>query len=325
MNRNPKPPKFRRFEGGGQNAQPLSEGGVPCRSCGVGFTAFSSTPIEPFTIIGQRNSRGFGSDTQIVVARCATCAERYRLAGTILTAHPAMARENGNVGTDRLDAALAALDLLGRSGLTTMLTDTDQHVRDLIAALAPFGGWAAWTTNSAAKGMCGTKRWGHVSNGIWEDARLAFADLIRRRMEIPKPIEPPADSAVHGCGFCGVGTVIGKQSDLHAIWGNAHRMLLTAFGGSGSAVVSCYLCPACRSSLEATGASGLPAVWTAVIKSRGYVARSSAGVVSLSGVKPWAALPRGTKPNESPWQHVNLAALDRELQLTVYVRKVEAA
>jgi hypothetical protein len=206
------------------------------------------------------------------------------------------------------------------------LTATDGYLHDLIAALAAIGGWSAWSATSAAPAVCASRRWSHVSDLMWEDARSEFAGLLQRRMERPKPIAPPSGHGViRGCGFCGIGAVIGKESATHAIWGDEYRLPLASLGGRGGEVLA-HLCPVCRPSLLASGnAVGLPAAWLSAIRFRGYEPRSSAGVVSLSGVAPWAVLSQHAQPNERPWEHIDLAALDNELKFTMYVRKTEAA
>jgi hypothetical protein len=323
-----KTPKRRRaLFGATDRAQELPEGSLPCRSCGIAVVLYADTVVETHTIRGPQTASGHTYDRDILVSRCNACEDRREHAAAILRAHPAVAREHGNVGTDRLDAALAALDVLNRSTLIRSLTLTDDFVRDLIAALSALGGWCSWSASSAAPGVSASRRWGHVSDLKWEDTRSAFARLIGRRMELPKPIAPPSDrAALRACGFCGIETLFVKESDARAAWGDERQMPLASMGGWGGEVVTAHVCPACRAALFASdNAMGLPAVWLAVIRSRGYEPRSSAGVVSLSGVKPWAALARGTEPNATPWAHVNLEALDRELASTTVVRRIESS
>jgi len=320
-----KAPKRQRFVGN-DRMQLLPEGSLACRSCGIAVVTYTDTLIEKLTVYGRRGLNGVGYDTEIGVTRCDRCADRLDVAARIMGAHPAVAREHGNVGIDRLDAALAALDVMERSTLTESLTLTDAYLRNLIAALSALGGWCSWSATSAAPGVCAPRRWAHVSQAMWDDTRREFAALLQRRMERPEPIGPPTDrGALPACAFCGVGTLLLKKSAAAAAWGVEHRMPLASMGGWGGEVVTAHVCPTCRAALVSSGAIGLPAVWLAVIRSRGYEPRSSSGVVSLDGVKPWAALPRGAEPNATPWAQVDLAALDRELAFTIHVRKAEAA
>jgi hypothetical protein len=321
-----KQPKRRRaFFGGNDRVEALPEGTLPCPSCGVAVVPFENSLVETITVYGQRNQLGYGTDVDIRVARCDACASRRQLAVLILRDHPAVSREHGSVGVDRVDAALAALDLIGRMGLVGNLAGTDEGVRQMIESFSALGGWASWTAANAAPGVCVNRRWGHVSDDLWRDAGREFADLFRRRLEVPKPVAPPsAQGALSGCAFCGIGTVVVKESNAAAAWGPARQFPLASMGGGGGEVVYAHVCPTCTPALLAAGAVGLPAVWAAVIGARGYVPRSSAGVVSLTGVKPWAAMPRGTEPNATPWAHVDLAALDSELASTTVVRRIES-
>lgn len=323
-----KPPKRRGFFGPNDRSRELAEGSLPCRSCGVGVVLSDQSPIEMLTIHGPITASGRSYDTDIRVTTCNACADRRDRAALIMRNHPAVDREHGNVGIDRLDAALSVLDVLGRTPrIAETLAATDTGLRELIATFAALGGWCSWSASSARPGICASRRWGHVSDGLWEDAGHAFADLFRRRLEVPKPLAPPTNrGALPACGFCGVGSIIGKESDTLAIWGEPYRMPLTALGGWGGETVIAHVCPQCRRALHSSGnAIGLPAVWLAAIRSRGYEPRSSAGVVSLTGVRPWAVLPRSFKPNSTPWAHIDLTALDNELAFTIHVRRDEVA
>lgn len=314
-------PKRRNLFGADDTTLELPAGSLPCRSCGVAVTAYADTPIETLTLYGQRNAHGFGADVHIAVTRCNRCADRREQAAAILRRHPAIARENGNVGIDRLDAALSALDLLGRTGrLAETLTVTDADVRALISAFAALGGWAAWSGGSAAPNVCASARWSRVPQIIREDTSSAFAGLLRRRLEVPKPFGPPSNrGALRGCGFCGLGTLLVKESDATAEWGPAVQIPLAAMGARGSETVLAHLCPTCGPSLTATGAIGLPAVWLAAIRFQGFEPRSIDSIVSIDGVRPWAVL-RAAEPNSSPWSHINVTALAHELTYSTLVR-----
>jgi hypothetical protein len=319
-----KPDKHRRFVGANDRADRLPEGALACRSCGIAVTVFAATPVEHLVVYGQRNALGLGSDMVIQVTRCGRCATRREHAAAILRRHPIVANEHGNVGLDRLDAALAVLDILGRtSRMADTLTATDADVRALIDTFAALGGWASWSRPSnAAPGACTSKRWGYLSGAIGQDMKAAFAGLIRRRLELAKPLAPPSShGAIRGCGLCGIGTVLAKESNIYAAWGDELRMPLASLGGQGGEVTA-HVCAVCRPSLISTGAVGLPATWNAVIRSRGFEPRGDS-VVSLTGVVPWAALGRGAEANSVPWQHVNIEALDRELMSTTVVRRIE--
>jgi hypothetical protein len=315
----------RRSSDSDDRIESLAAGTLPCRSCGVAVTTYIDTPVDMLTIFGQRNAQGFGTDVEIPVARCKTCVARRQRAAEILRAYPQIARENGNVGLDRLDAALAAFDVIGRPNLASTFTKTVVAVRELIDTFAALGGWSTWAPANAAPKVCESRRWGHVPANVRRDVQLALASLIKRRLEVPQPITPPSGHGVlRACGFCGIGSVIGKESHTVAIWGQPVLIPVASLGGRGSESLVAYLCPECRSALLATGAMGQPAVWLAAIRFRGFEPRVIDAILSIDGLVPWAVR-RGAEPNTSPWLHINIAALDKELKFSTLVSRSTVA
>jgi len=309
----------------------LPEGALPCRSCGVAVHRPTAKDVETVTIYPRVPYAGAATfnPVEIKATRCAACAERRDRAEALLLAHPAVARANGNVGVDRLDAALAAFDAIGdrRGRLAGSLTSTDEDIRELIEVMAPLGGAVAWSAGYAYPNQCEARRWAHVPDILTGAIKDAHAALIRRRNEPSWPFSPPSiNGALQGCGLCGVGTLEAKESKALDAWGEEFELHTGTLGGATRPEpVKAHLCPACRRAVASVGfAVGMPAVWAAVIRFRGYDSRTGWTIDSMSGVVAWAALRPGTKPNNTPWEHVNLTALDAELAVSPYVRKREA-
>ena len=307
----------------------LPEGAVACRSCGQAVRVVSSESVETITLRAPYNGQGMpaGSDVNIPVTRCPDCANRRERARTLLNEHPQIARENGNVGLDRIDATLAAFDAIGdsRDRMIAPLLATDDGLRDLLTTMAAYGAAASWSAGSARPGMCEARRWGHVSEALKKEASHVHRDLVLRRMEVPTPTSPPADEgALAGCGFCGLGTLLVTPSKAAAAWGPTFRIQLAVVGGAGADPVVARLCPECRTSLRETGGGiGIRAVEHALLRSRGYEPLTS-WRVELTGVRAWAALRPGTKPNSVRWEHLGqeqLARLEADLVSSPFVRR----
>jgi len=321
---------------GSDKARPLPDGALACASCGDEVRHPSSEQTESMQLYRQQPhsaaSRGIPTYPEIVlVSRCGKCADRRVLATALVERHH-LGRVYGNVAVDRVDAALAALDLLGIRGQRGIasLTRTPAAIRELVAALAHIGGGASWSArlaNDALWTASAPRRWAGVSTELRDAASEAYRELFHRRAEVPMPYAPPAeDGAVRGCLMCGRGTLTVKASDAKAAWGELRRVEVGNVGGKiGPKPVAGFLCPDCRESVELVGgAIGLPAIERAVLRHLGY--RLSGGTIERwPGVLAWVALPAGTEPNRMPWGHLPLASLARGLDRTMHVVPDRAA
>jgi uncharacterized protein YlaI len=253
---------------------------------------------------------------QMRVARCDECADRLGRAEALVTVH-GLGRVFGTVAADKLDAALAALDVIGiRGDRTAVLTRTPAATRELVAAVAHIGAAASWSARIILGGdprASAPRRWSGISSELVQAAGEEYKALIHRRAEVPFPFTPPADGA-QGCLLCGIGTLTVKESNAKAAWGEQRQARLGTLGGrSRPEPVKGYVCPTCRASVdEVGGALGMPAVEHAVLRHLGY--RLPWGhIEAWPGVVAWAALRPGTAPNSGPWAHLHLAALARGL------------
>ncbi|HTL42444.1 MAG TPA: hypothetical protein VL294_13315 [Pseudolysinimonas sp.] len=264
------------------------------------------------------------------VTRCDECADRRARAAELLAAHPRVRRAHGSVALDRLDAALAALDLGGFRGrkVPASLTNTDAALLDLIDALAPVGAAATWSVTRTASGA----RWGHVSSERAADARTAIRDLVARRAEVPMPFAPPGSLAdgtqvLGGCLLCGRESLTVKPSEAAAAWGDLVRVNVAGIGGrTRPEPVTGYICPKCRESVAKVGVPGLPAIQRAVLAHFGYELRRGYDL-NMTTLRGWAALPVGTEPNRAPWQHLDLDKLARKFkrwESEAYLRRLDA-
>lgn len=264
------------------------------------------------------------------VTRCDKCADRLARAESLISEHR-LAAVYGNVGGDKLDAALAALDVLGiRDDRTAVLTRTPTATRELVDALAHVGAAASWTAGIVLGGdpmSSASKRWATVDVELTRAAAEEYRSLIHRRAEVPFPFAPPSsEGELAGCLLCGIGTLTLKESDARAAWGSQRLAEPGQLGGRiRPEPLKGYLCPVCRDSVQATGGSvGMSAMERAVLKHLGY--RVAGGrIESWPAVRAWAALRPGTKPNAAPWAHLDLSAVARGLDSAPYIERAHKA
>lgn len=327
-------PKPRPDRAPNERTRPLDDGALACRSCGQPVQGPDASRAEnltvwPFQPLSQRSGGvPFGS-IDVNVTRCEDCVARMIRARALVTALSlGSIPGTGEIEAERLDAALAALDLLGiRGDRANSLTRNVEDVRELIGALASLGGEASWSAHVQQRrvnsGSSATRRWSHVDPELVDSTWQSYGGLLRRSVESPTACPPPdRDGALRGCLLCGVGTLIVKPSDAELAWGDLRRVQPGELGGeSRPSLVAGYICPVCRVDVQRAGAPGLPAIDAALLRVLGY-SLSSSGRFTRSLGRAWAALPPGTPPNAQPWGHVNTVQLARILDDAQYVRRI---
>jgi hypothetical protein len=306
---------------------------LPCRSCGAPVRvkdAASADVIvrqEPLSMSRVVVLQGYAPTYDVPVSRCDDCNRRRDHAAALLAAHPRVARQHASVGLDRLDAALATVDLvLGPRGsrggrILDHLTDSDAALREFIDTLAPIGASASWSVQRGESKDKPGGRWSHVPRDLRLDAREAHRALVRRRSEVPIPLTPP-EGGERGCLMCGVGTVLARPSDREAAWGTLMRAHPAAVNGRGAIPFEGYCCPACRAAIGSTGGGvGLAPAGVALLAHLGF-RRVGFGTTLREGVaRPWAAHGSGATPNATPWAHLDLARIERRLDKAPGVRR----
>ncbi|HEY4237420.1 MAG TPA: hypothetical protein VGM45_08805 [Gaiellaceae bacterium] len=317
----------------GARTRPLEVGALACRSCGQAVTApepsrresLTTWPLQPLSAL----SRGvpLGSE-DVTVTRCDECTSRQVRARALVTVLSLGSIPGpGETEVERLDAALAALDLLGiRGDRSNSLTRNAEDVRELIDALAPFGGEASWGAHvqrrTVGAAEAASRRWAHVDPELTGNAWHRYGELIRHGFESPSDCPPPErDGAVRACLLCGRGSLRVKPSDAERAWGDLRRVQPGELGGdSRPELVAGFLCPTCRVDVERAGAPGLPAVDRALLRVLGY-SLSSAGRFTRPLGRAWVAMAPGTSPNSAPWGHLDTVRLARALDAAPFVHR----
>lgn len=313
--------------------EPDPDGSLPCVSCGRRVKHPDPAKTEHVRIWSQRtaidDAQGYPTRyTDVPATRCDDCTHRRILAESLLVQYPAAARGHGNVGVDRLDAALAALDCAGLFngfGLKLkQLTEDDMRVRDLIRFMAVLGAEASWVTQRIATPSA--RPWAHVSTELRKEINAAVRNLIRRPFEPILMFVPPGSlhgTSPPGCLFCGVQAVKARESTGELVWGRLVRVDPGVVGGKPRPEpVEGYLCPPCRSAFDSEGAIGMRAVERALMAFLGYHAIPGWNL-TFNTVHAFAALRPGTEPSAKPWAHLDTKAIKVALDSSLGVRPNE--
>lgn len=333
IERHDRAPKPSRFEPAMTGvSSPLPTGALACRSCGRPVDHPDPGSVEVLSVWPRQIAISARDilvpSTDVRVTRCDICAPRVsRALALVVALNLGSVPGPGEVEADRIDAALAALDLIGiRGDNTRSLTRTPGDLGDLVAALAHIGGAASWSAgllqgNDPA--TCAPKRWAHVPSTLPRAAKDAYRALILRMMESPTACPPPLeDGTLRGCLLCGRGTLKVKPSDAAEAWGKVERVQPGTLGGTSTPeMVSGFICPVCRPSVETVGAPGIPAIDRALTTYLGFALMSGAEFRWPLG-KAWAALPVGTESNREPWGHLDTVRLAHQLDAARYVQRV---
>jgi hypothetical protein len=281
----------------------LPEGAEACASCGIAVTTLM--PERASTITVRRGSEPWA----VYLSRCDECCDR-RDRATALVETYGLGRVYGNVAVDYVDAALAALDIIGiRGDRTTHLTASAADVRALVANIGGAGDattWRVYLTVAADLDTCARSRWSHTSKEEYTRVADAYKAHLVQRLEFPINVAPPADGE-RGCLSCGVGTVETLPSNAATVWGKIRTLDAGALAlrPTRRGVVSGYLCPRCRNHLG-WRPLGVPTLKNLLLDYLGFEVRIGYSV-DVPKMKAWCALPAGTEPNPAPWAHMDAA------------------
>lgn len=303
----------------------IPEGKLPCASCGVAVPVHSpvdnsQAEVETLTVCGAPQREGVSPRLDFLVTRCGSCLMIRSTAADLLRGHPDVRQRIGSrdIALHRLECALAALDAVGITDAARIdqLTTTSRDIVRLIDALTIPGGHARWASHAVASGYArapGTPasfaRWAHVSAEQKQELRDAAAGLLARRVETPVDVLAPSDDGKpSGCLLCGVSAVQALRADAASVWTLMSADSIGIGGRPRPDDLDGVVCPTCDRAIDAAHAVGQSAMSIAVRASLG-IPMHLRTMESIDGLVGWAAMPKGTPPNEKPWDHIDLSAV----------------
>ncbi|MGB4779789.1 hypothetical protein [Microbacterium sp.] len=287
-----------------------------CAACGV---VTDAAHVESVTVNTFSRDGRLAEQHVARFGRCAGCRERRQRAETLAHRYPSLAAAQGarQVALDRFDAVLAVGEMLGApvrvddaaTGFVSAVASAKELSALLQHALVPAMSLAYSRQPEGREGTANAAPWGHVTPEHRSEARRALAAWLKARVDKPRFIPVPTDSDILGCAACGVGSVAALASESAEAW---HSLDLDprAFGGRRQAErLWVHVCPRCTSAIETHGV-GVTALEAALFAHLGI--RVVPGSVEAR-VTGFAALPLGTPANDTPWGHIDTAALKRDL------------
>lgn len=297
---------------------PLPAGWLPCSVCGVA--------THPDDQHGQKRVLSLGREIgptdppslaqrefETPMTRCPSCADRRDEAVRLVEEFP---RGRGrypqpSLAAQVVDRALAVLAALEH----TAVVKNDRSLRQLIEIVGPLGVGITWQGRFApvAERNADPKTgaavgWAWLTGEQRHAAREAAAEWLRARVQRPRPLAPPHGA---GCYLCGVATVEALPSRAADVWSEA-RLRPEALGGSRGARVHASVCHGCAAEAEAVGSYGPTLIDRLVLRAAGIDRRLGAEMLQTDA-QAWGTTGRAT-PNETPWAHVDLAALRADFE-----------
>lgn len=311
----------------------LPEGTLPCMACGIAVSAVQPERVETLEILLGVAKGGYREDGYEIayqnsfeaeVTRCDHCWQIYTSAIDMLSANPDVRRAIGSpeIALYRLDLALGALDALGVTDprVIDKNTGSSRELRRLIEHMAPAGGLARWTRHAKAAGAKkaldtapNAERWGHLTTDERTALNAGRVAMFRERNEKPKPVGVTDDyGRPLGCMLCGVAEVAVMPSQVLRAWRAMEADSETIGGPIKPDPIEGVVCPRCDRAIDAARGVGQSAMRASILDYLGanFGPRWQAAAPDF-GVVAWGAL-RGVKPNERPWDHIDLAPLREE-------------
>lgn len=306
----------------------LSGSLLPCGVCGVAVEGpHLQRDVAELTISAvddpRLGVRELHPPRSLAVTRCAACRGRLDRARAAVDAFGAFAARLGSRSliVERLEAVLAV------EGVTSSAVRLESP-RDLSTALEHLnvaGAAALWSTrfspvqaSGARLGVANASPFAHVDAEVRQAARDGLAALLRSRLlrtgPVAVPLGPPVDSARRGCLLCGVAT--------STIW-EALTTTRRSVGGTVSPgwmePIEGDVCGRCGDVLAEVGSVGQTAMKRSLLGHLGVAHTFATDAVEMT-IRGWGALPDGTAANASPWAHLDLGAIRRDMREIAGVR-----
>lgn len=300
----------------------LPEGWLACKMCGLALP-----PDEQNEVM---NVQSFGRilpwpasiaerkrEYNITLSYCGDCTLRKTKAAQLATEFPSACVANGiihvgSLATNAVESALAVLASLGEDpeitqpkSLRLLLENTLSIAHSLTWAgrLTPF-------IERGAKPETGAARpWSHLTEAQLSAARQSTAQWLQARIEQPVPLAPLHGA---GCYMCGIGSIEALPSRIDNVWKETHIVPRHA-GGTSSEKVAASVCATCWAEFQRTGGWGMSLRERLVLRAAKINGGLGVERIDFDHLPAWGVTDR-TKPNASPWAHINLEKLVADIQ-----------
>lgn len=103
-----------------------------------------------------------------------------------------------------------------------------------------------------------------------------------------------------------------RPSEAREVWHPLHSTV-AALGGRGPGQVDGEICTTCHAERERVGMTGPTLIDRLVMRAAGIEGKLGADQLLLNQVPAFAVTGR-TKPNSSPWSHINLKQLKSDFE-----------
>lgn len=285
---------------------------APCASCGV-VVRGPEPDVDTVTVFGRPyGPEGLREANDLIVTRCAACRTVRVTAAAVLAAHPSIRGQIGDpsIALHRVECALSGLASLGVKETTiAALTRTERDIWRLLEHLAVAGGTVRWAATATGRSTQPSRQpWSHVNERQWAELRKAYVGLAAVRYETPKLYACPSDDGrPNGCALCGAAAVEALPSQADGLWFEASIDPATVGGREAPDSLDGFVCVVCSVAVDQAGGFGQSAMNRAVIGTLDPT-RLGLAIPELDLIA-WIAMPRGTAPNDEPWQHLDLGEL----------------
>lgn len=264
-------------------------------------------------LIALRHGGAVGRPFDTVLTRGNASAARRAFAERLVAMFPGAARAGdlvyfGTAAVDSVEFVLAATDALGVELNVKKPRDLAlacEYLLDVGRSLTWRSRFAWIATPGADPATAAVRPWGHLSARQLAEARRAYAEYLRARIERPELLRPTDGSPA--CFVCGVGEVLGLPSRAAEAWHTVTLRPHSLGGKPGMRPVETEVCAVCAAEAEAVGSYGPTMLDRLVKRAAGIEGNPRARDLQLSA-KAWGVMGR-KRANAVAFGHLDLARL----------------
>lgn len=303
----------------------LPAGTLPCALCGVPVAMTEDRDTITVLSLGSRRNpnsahpeallrHAQAPETTLTMTRCDTCGER-RAAAVLAVAEFPEGRGRFRQAVLAEDAAELATATAAAIGVQLVLGSA-RALRFALDYLAPLGHGLTWRGRYSPRMVAAARRdeaasapFSAVDPELLDEARRTFVEMLAARTARVVSVAEPGGS---GCYLCGVGAVEVLSSAKARAW-TTLRLRPETVGGRGGDLVVASVCWRCNDEFERQERTvGDRLMQVLVLRAAGLENHLAARDLILRPTA-WGVLGR-REPNQSPWQHLDLAGLRADIE-----------